>query len=113
MQFGKSKGCEFLNLKCINNREVTFKNEFFYNIYNKQPYYDTSCSLGRQSKAYHSIHLITESVPEKYRYFEDERWGGLEPADYCPISIEISDDEDEKDYYVGHCKMEMENMVKN
>ncbi len=55
MQFGKNKGCDFLNLKCVNNGKVNpkFKNEFFDNIYNLN--YDPSCSSGRLSRTYHVL----------------------------------------------------------
>ena len=106
MQFGKHKGCYFLNLKCINNNndEVKFTNEFFKKIYSTGLNYDTSCSSGRQSRTYHAIYMYNENIPEIYRYFTDEpRWGGWKSADYCPVSIELHNQEDSNKYYVGHC----------
>ena len=106
MQFGKHKGCDFVNLKCINNNndEVQFTNEFFKKIYNTALNYDTSCSSGRQSRTYHAIYIYDENIPENYRYFEeDPRWGGWESADYCPVSIELHNQESSNKYYVGHC----------
>ena len=106
MQFGKHKGCVFLNLKCINNNndEVKFTNEFFKKIYSTGLNYDTSCSSGRQSRTYHAIYMYNENIPEIYRYFTDEpRWGGWKSADYCPVSIELHNQEDSNKYYVGHC----------
>ena len=106
MQFGKHKGCDFLNLKCINdnNDEVKFTNEFFKKIYSTSLNYDTSCSSGRQSRTYHAIYNYNEEIPEIYRYFTEEpSWGGWKSADYCPISIELHNQEDSDKYYVGHC----------
>jgi hypothetical protein len=59
MQFGKGKGCGFLENTCIDkSTEKTypgFKNEFFDNVQAKRHvdyiYYDAACTSGRQSRA--------------------------------------------------------------
>ena len=103
MQYGRNKGCDFLNLKCLNNSETKFKNEFFgQSLYNN---IDPSCSSGRQSRAYHFISDYTNSgisIPEEYQYFSDQNFGGRASTDYCPVSQEYFK-ESENRYYVGHC----------
>ena len=102
MQYGKNKGCEFLNSKCINNNKVIFKNEFFNNIFNH--YLDPGCSSGRQSRAYHSLYNYEDygGIPEEYQYFSDNNLGGRGSADYCPVSEE-NYYEARDIYFVGHC----------
>ena len=53
MQIWKNKGYEFLNSKCINNGNINqnFSNEFFDKVNNEIFYINTSCSIGRQSRA--------------------------------------------------------------
>ena len=101
MQYGKNKGCDFLNKKCVNNGTVNpyFKNEFFDNIYYKS--IDPSCSSGRQSRAYHGIYSFN-SIPKEYQYYLDSSFGGRSSADYCPVSQEYYI-EANNIYYVGHC----------
>ena len=101
MQYGKNKGCDFLNKKCMNNGKVDpkFKNEFFDSIYYLN--YDPSCSSGRQSRAYHGIFLY-QSIPLQYQYYSNATFGGRSSADYCPVSQELNF-EANNSYYVGHC----------
>ena len=103
MQFGKNKGCDFLNLKCIDsqgNVNNNFKNEFFDSIYGKV--FDPSCSSGRQSRTYHYFNVF-KSIPEQYQYFSNNiKYGGRSSADYCPVSQQNAE-ETQNSYYVGHC----------
>ena len=99
MQFGKHKGCEFLDEKCLVETQLKFKNEFFINI--PQNGFDPGCSSGRQSRAYHAIYTYN-SIPDKFKYFSEGNLGGRESADYCPVSQEDSV-ESKDDYYFGHC----------
>ena len=103
MQFGKNKGCEFLNSKCINNGAINskFSNEFFDNINNEINFADTSCSSGRQSRTYHFFKYY-ESIPKEYQYFISNDQGGYKNADYCPVSLNRYE-ETINNYYVGHC----------
>ena len=103
MQFGKNKGCDFLNKKCIEEGVLNpkFTNEFFYNIYSSN-IYDTSCSSNRQSRTYH-VFYVYDSLPEHYRYFSEDNYGGWASADYCTVSVEDSNGEGNSIYYVGHC----------
>ena len=100
MQFGRNKGCDFLNSKCIINGNINpkFSNEFFDKINNDYSYVDTSCSSGRQSRSYH-LFYIYPSIPKEYQYFNSISYGGWDGADYCPVSLSI----DNEEYYVGHC----------
>ena len=104
MRYGKGKGCDFVNNKCINSkREVNplFQNEYFNSTHSTRGI-DASCSSGRQSRTYHFISIYSEMLPEHYRYFEQPQEGGWSPADYCPVSVGISNEETNA-YYVGHC----------
>ena len=107
LKFGKNKGCDFLNKKCVIDQQVNkkFKNEFFDSIMNDGGV-DPGCSSGRQSRAYHFLLQYYEDIPEYYRYFPGrknyEKIGGKSTADFCPVFNEIYD-EVENIYYVGHC----------
>ena len=102
MQFGKNKGCDFLNSECVNKGKINkqFSNEFFEKIYNNNGV-DSSCSTGRQSRAYHGM-INYENIPEQSRYFNSKNKGGLYFADYCPVSVTLTD-EIQNIYFVGHC----------
>ena len=102
MQFGKNKGCEFLNSKCVNKGEVNpkFKNEFFDNILQD---FEPSCTSGRQSRVYKFLKDYDSDVPEYYKYYESNTKGGpLESADYCPVFSSNSDVKEEQ-YFIGKC----------
>ena len=79
-----------------------FENEFYDSI--KSPYLvDASCTSGRQSRAYHAW-WVYDNLPNYYKYFENEKYGGFSPADYCPVSQALSA-ESENAYYTGHCSL--------
>ena len=101
MQYGKNKGCDFLNKKCVNDGKVDpkFKNEFFDTIYYLN--YDPSCSSGRQSRTYHGIYIYS-SIPKQFQYYSNSTYGGRSSCDYCPVSQEYYY-EANNIYYVGHC----------
>ena len=105
MRFGKHKGCYFVFNKCINNEEVDskFKNEFFFGIYDEYIQADTSCSSGRQSRAYHYLIKYKENIPKEYQYYSRNNIGGYSSADYCPVSLGEISDESQNRYYLGHC----------
>ena len=104
MQFGKNKGCEFIESECINNRKINpnFSNEFYDKIYNRINQLDSSCSTGRQSRAYHGLVYYDYDIPKKYQYFNYRNRGGSFDADYCPVSLDFIN-EIQDIYYVGHC----------
>ena len=102
MQFGKNKGCEFLNSKCVENGKVNpkFKNEYFDNIVQK---YEPSCSSGRQSRAYKFLMDYDSGVPDYFQYYHSNTTGGpRELADYCPVFSGYSNIKDEQ-YFMGKC----------
>ena len=103
MQYGKNKGCAFLNEKCVINRTVNdkFKNEFFDQFY-KGGNIDPSCSSGRQSRTYHYINEYVNEVPKEYQYYPKKNLGGRSSCNYCPVSQSYSLEE-KNSYYTGHC----------
>ena len=103
MRFGRNKGCEFLTEKCIGNNTINpnFENEFFDSIYSDF-FIDSSCSSGRQSRAYFAIWVYNSYIPEYYRYYNNETYGGLDAADYCPVS-RIHNKDQENNYFAGKC----------
>ena len=98
MRYGKNKGCNFLEKKCVNDEQTNplFENEFF-NLNEIEP----SCSSGRQSRTYNLIYYYT-NIEKEYIYYENKNWGGWEPADYCPVA-QYYEAETVDRYYVGHC----------
>ena len=102
MRFGKGKGCDFVNQKCVNSQQINplFENEFFDNIQSEYTI-DASCSSGRQSRTYHFFNVF-DDIPVYYQYFNNEYSGGYPSADYCPVSL-ASSEESENIYYIGHC----------
>ena len=102
MQYGRNKGCSFLYSKCLGKygTDSSFENEFFDTIISDN-YIDPSCSSGRQSRTYHVLWKY-KYIPVQYRYFYMENVGGYQPAEYCPIS-ENWYEEEENNYYVGSC----------
>ena len=95
MRFGKHKGCEFVKEQ-YNKNNKKFGNEFYYpqEGINEEP----SCSSGRQSK---TIFKLTEynEIPLGFRYFGNEKIGGLKSADYCPVPEYFTSEL----FSVGHC----------
>ena len=107
MKFGKNKGCEFVNLKCVNDGKVNpkFKNEFFDNKYITNYNGNPSCTSGRLSRVYQYLEVSFDPIPEEYKYFDNYVYGVRENAEYCPVFSENMDKEElYKDiYYLGHC----------
>jgi len=104
MRFGKHKGCEFLEEKCIDSNthktNEKFENEFFDSIISDRNI-DASCSSGRQSRTYKIFDQIPD-IPEEYIYFANREITGYPPADYCPIFQNIVHEE-ENSYFSSHC----------
>ena len=94
MRFGKHKGCEFLEKKCIGDSDsdgnkIKFENEFYYpNNYDNSDIdkisEKPSCSSGRLSKTIYKLNEYTTSI--EYQYFSDQKLGGLPSANYCPVA---------------------------
>ena len=103
MRYGKHKGCEFIKNRCVNStHEINpkFENEFYDSILSPD-LKDASCTSGRQSRTYYAWWLYS-NLPAYYQYFSDPRYGGFSPADFCPVSMSLGE-ENENAYYTGHC----------
>ena len=103
-KFGKNKGCEFFNKKCIENGVVSFEEEFCL-------YTGTSmCSQSKASKSecvVYDFSLYNITLPEKFQYFENPNYGGAGYADFCPIPEPLIADDKENidDYYPNSCSV--------
>ena len=98
-RFGKNKGCEFFEKKCLVNEKETFS-EFCHK--SKEPKCLFShlgsgeCYIGDYKEEY---------IPKKYQYFKKESLGGLFNANYCPTAdaffVSISQDQY---YFETNCR---------
>ena len=93
-KFGKNKGCDFLEQKCIEDTKP-ISDEFC--VLPDEP----KCSYARNMKL--SCYIIDYSnygikIPEKYQYFDNNYLGGFSYADYCPVALEESADDDYFNY---------------
>ena len=107
MNFGKNKGCDFLNSDCIKLEEIEIPGQtiFYYDIpFPKEFCYesksDGTCSVGRISRGY--CLNSKEITDEKYKRKRKTNLG-MWNVEYCPVSIDsymgISY------YYGGNCKL--------
>ena len=104
MRFGKNKGCDFLNQKCVDQitHKTNFVNEFFDELYINK--ITPSCSSGRQSRNYKIFYQYSSTIPPEFQYFDKNNKGGSSSsADYCPI-MDSKRDEMINEYYIGNCK---------
>jgi hypothetical protein len=95
-KFGKNIGCSFFEKKCIEGGVTDFPEEFC-TIQNQQ-----FCSRSKTVKGQCLIQEIEETIPERYRYFEDDDLGGFSAANFCPVSFI---NKQTTDYYPGSCKV--------
>ena len=105
MRYGKNKGCDFIYNNCVDsNHQVNplFENEFYDSI-SSPAFIDSSCSSGRQSRTYYAW-WIYDDIPSQYQYFSNKKYGGFVAADFCPVSREIKEENDNS-YYIGHCSL--------
>ena len=96
-KFGKNKGCDFFDTKCIVNGKATF--DEFCNVKD-----EPKCSSSRTLKSSCFIYDYESLIPYEYRYFGNSYKGGFWPADYCPVALEIFFDGTE-DYFPTHCQL--------
>lgn len=94
-KFGKNKGCNFLNNKCITNGNPVSE-EFC--VTPKQP----MCSQSRTSKASCTIYEYNSPVPSEYQYFSNPKYGGFLPVNYCPVA---NDQDSDTTYNPSNCKI--------
>jgi len=87
-RYGKNKGCDFVQKKCINSEKSSFPNEFCTTP-------DAPMCFGSNlSRGICNLSKINGTIPLPYSYFSNETLGGYELADYCPIAKYIDDKKD-------------------
>jgi leishmanolysin len=95
-KYGKNKGCDFINKKCIAQSGPLFEDEFC--VTPNEP----MCSSSRTFKGLCRIYEYSSSIPSEYQYFSNPKYGGFMPANYCPVAdSELS----KTDYYPTSCKI--------
>ena len=95
-KYGKNKGCDFINKKCIVGSGPLFADEFCVTPSGPM------CSPSRTVKGFCGIYEYSSSIPSKYQYFSNPKYGGFMPADYCPVAYS---EQTETDYYPTSCKI--------
>ena len=100
MRFGKHKGCDFVNSKCIGGSNK-YENEFFYptNL-DDLNLIEPSCSSGRLSRTIHKLYAYDSDIsPSEYQYFSNKKVGGIPLTNYCPVSEYPSSES----IFIGRC----------
>ena len=95
-KFGKNMGCSFFDKKCIEGGTTDFEEEFC--TVDSQYF----CSRTKLNKGQCLIRETGETIPKRYRYFNDENIGGFVSANFCPISYVYQQD---NDYYPSNCQV--------
>lgn len=107
-RFGKNKGCEFFNKKCIEDGKVLFENEFCF--YSGEP----KCTQSRISRGeciVYNLSIYNIILPEKYQYFNNSDLGGYPYTDFCPVSdIKEEDNLNNDDYLPLSCNTGISNL---
>ena len=96
-KFGKNKGCDFINEKCIRNNKLLFEEEFCINPG------QSMCSSSKITKGDCRVNDYSKSnitIPNYFQYFKNPNLGGFYPANFCPVADAAYS---EKDYYPGNC----------
>ena len=94
-KFGKNKGCDFFNKKCIEDEKAIF--EEFCDTQNAP-----QCSSSRTTKSSCYITTYTEDLEEEYQYFSDPKRGGIVPTNYCPVPYQSHYS---TYYFPNHCQV--------
>ena len=90
-RFGKNAGCNFVENKCVKNSYTDFSNEFCTSVGLFM------CSAGRLSRGRCFIDKeLKNKLPAQDQLFNSPNIGGLETANYCPVSMPTLST---KDYY--------------
>jgi len=89
-RYGKNKGCDFVQKKCINGGQSSFPNDFCLN---------SGAAMCLSSKLAKGIcdFGARKDIPSAYQYFTDETIGGYTNADFCPVANYFGDDD--KNYF--------------
>ena len=77
-KFGKNKGCDFFEKKCIENGKPTFDEYCSEEI--------PRCTSSLTNKGVCGLHKYVDDIEEEYQYFDDPKYGGLFSANYCPVT---------------------------
>ena len=97
-KFGKNKGCEFFNEKCI------IKGKPLTEEFCSTPSI-SMCTQSKTVKGKCAIYDYTRSgikIPKEYQYFDNENYGGFSPVNFCPVPVST---DSEIDYYPENCKI--------
>lgn len=99
--WGKNKGCEFFDKKCVEKKngkvETTFTDEFCTKLNNPV------CSVSNVFRANCLAKRFKKELNSFERYFDDPKLGGIDPlTDRCPIAFE---EKNGQNYYGGSCRV--------
>ena len=95
-KYGKNKGCDFFNKKCITNNQA-ISEEFC--VTSRQP----MCAQSRTVKGYCGIYSYSQiTIPSQYQYFSQSNIGGFVPADFCPVAS-LNSTNEEQEYLSSSC----------
>ena len=97
-KFGKNKGCDFINEKCIVNNKLIFEEEFCINPGQNM------CSSTKITKGDCRIYDYSNyniTIPKVFQYFDNLNYGGFYPANFCPVA---DSPYSEDDYYPSNCR---------
>nr|CAJ17013.1 Gp63-1 surface protease homolog, putative [Trypanosoma brucei brucei TREU927] len=82
MHFGKGRGCDFLEKRCVENGRSNFPDVFCTSETKKG---ENICTSDRTGLGSCAISTYTSSLPTHYQYFSQSNRGGPnELLDYCP-----------------------------
>ena len=104
-KFGKNKGCDFFNKKCIENGKVLFEDEFCMSTG------EPMCTQSKTFKAECLIYDYKQVLAPKYQYFENISLGGNPTTDFCPVAdfdYNIIDDYFSTSCYTGYSNLPSE-----
>jgi hypothetical protein len=83
--WGRGKGCDFLNERCITEDLRALDTEFCVDTD-----YVSSCTHHHLAKGVCSITRYVSPVPDAYQYFKDDHIGGADgDLDYCPHILQF------------------------
>jgi hypothetical protein len=99
-RYGKDEGCGFLDSECVSNGTTKFPDEF--STVMGQP----MCFGGRSTKGISSLVRYTKAIDSNYQHFHDVNEGGVENADFCPVTTQITS---QSTWYANNCNIGISN----
>lgn len=97
-RFGKGRGCNFIDFKCVKNSYTDFSNEFCLNAGVGM------CSAGRLSRGFCYLDFKLQTKIKSYQQlFNSPTSGGLSFVDYCPVSAARV--ETDETFYYDSCTL--------